>query len=80
MGYENRFTANKYSSTPRKVFDKHVDRMETKRQRDREDHRADMQALLRRVQNIEVMLTQLSLLQEELQEHFDGHLDDTRDS
>ncbi len=51
---------NRYSSTPRKVFDKHVDRMETKRQRDREDHRADMQALINRMNNLEAQLTHLA--------------------
>ncbi len=43
----------------RKVFDKHVDRMELKRKRDREDHRADVAALLRRIQNLEDQLIQL---------------------
>ncbi len=51
---------NQYNSTPRKVFDKHVDRMETKRQRDREDHRADMQALIKRLNNLEDQLNHLS--------------------
>ncbi len=41
----------------RKVFDKHVDRMEIKRKRDREDHRADMQALIKRLLNLENQLT-----------------------
>ncbi len=50
---------NKYSSTPRKIFDKHVDRMETKRQRDREDHRADMKALIQRLNALESKLTQV---------------------
>ncbi len=51
---------NRYVNTPRKIFDKHVDRMETKRQRDREDHRADMQALIKRLNNLENQLTQVS--------------------
>ncbi len=55
--------SNKYSATPRSIFDKHVDRMEIKRQRDREDHRADMQALIKRLNNLE---TQLMDLAEEL--------------
>ncbi len=58
--------ANRYNSTPRKVFDKHVDRMEVKRQRDREDHRADMQALIKRLLNLE---NQLELLTEHVEQH-----------
>ncbi len=58
--------SNKYNATPRKVFDKHVDRMEIKRQRDKEDHRADIKALLRRIQNLE---NQLSLLNEHVESH-----------
>ncbi len=51
----------------RKVFDKHVDRMELKRLRDREDHRADMKALLRRMENLESQLTQeIDQLQQQL--------------
>ncbi len=50
---------NRYNSTPRKLFDKHVDRMEIKRVRDREDHRADMQALIKRLVNLENQLTEL---------------------
>ncbi len=45
--------ATKYTHTTRKVFDKHVDRMELRRQRDRDDHRADIAALLKRISNIE---------------------------
>ncbi len=44
----------------RKVFDAHVDRVEIKRKRDRDDHRADMQALLQRLNNLEAQLTDLS--------------------
>ncbi len=50
----------------RKVFDKHVDRMEVKRARDREDHRADMQALMKRLLNLE---NQLELLTEHVEQH-----------
>ncbi len=58
--------SNKYNATPRSVFDKYVDRMETKRLRDREDHRADMKALLQRIRNLE---NQLVLLDEHVQSH-----------
>ncbi len=44
---------NQYNSTPRKVFDTYIDRMAIKRERDREDHRADMQALIKRLSNLE---------------------------
>ncbi len=37
----------------RKVFDKHVDRIELRRKRDVEDHRADMKALLARLVRLE---------------------------
>ncbi len=78
---------NRYNSTPRKVFDKHVDRMETKRQRDREDHRADMQALIKRLINLEHNLLQLTEQHEDLERHVAAHCqkidleeEDTRDS
>ncbi len=51
---------HRFNTVPRKVFDKHVDRMETKRQRDREDHRADMKALIHRLNNLETQLLELS--------------------
>ncbi len=57
---------NQYNSTPRKVFDTYIDRMAVKRTRDREDHRADMQALIMRLKNLE---NQLELLAEHVQQH-----------
>ena len=53
-------SADRYHNTPRKVFDKHVDRMEAKRQRDRADHRADMKALIHRLINLEQALQDLA--------------------
>ncbi len=50
---------NRFNSTPRKVFDKHVDRVEAKRQRDREDHRADMQAIIQKMIQLENQLLEL---------------------
>ncbi len=44
----------------RKVFDAHVDRVEVKRKRDRDDHRADMQALIHRLINLEQALQDLA--------------------
>ncbi len=58
---------NQYTSTPRKIFDKHVDRMETKRLRDKQDHRADMQTLLQRLEKLEKQLFQLLPKEEEVQ-------------
>ncbi len=43
----------------RKVFDKHVDRIELHRKRDRDDHRADIQALFQRITNLENQLSQV---------------------
>ncbi len=57
---------DRYANTPRKIFDKHVDRIEVRRQRDREDHRADMKALLHRLTNLETQLTDLA-------EHVSNH-------
>ncbi len=57
--------SNQYNATPRKIHDKHVDRMKEFRARDREDHRADMQALIKRLNNLE---TQLTLLSDQMQE------------
>ncbi len=47
---------DKYMNTPRKVFDKTVDKIESKRKRDKEDHRADIGALLKRLVQIEKYL------------------------
>ncbi len=58
--------ANKYDHTPRKVFDTYVDRMELKRQRDREDHRADLQLVL---QKLVLLRQQLDLLAEHVESH-----------
>ncbi len=73
---------DRYANTPRKIFDKHVDRMHDLRVRDKEDHRADMKALLQRLVNLE---TQLSLLMEHVDRHCaelfaDKEHGDTRDS
>ncbi len=52
--------SNKYNATPRKVFDKHVDRMETKRARDKADHRADLKAIFHRIINLEQTVMDLA--------------------
>ncbi len=58
--------SNRYVNTPRRVFDKHVDAMERKRLRDREDHRNDLKAIFQRLQNLE---KQLTLDREHLDDH-----------
>ena len=65
--------ANRYNSVPRRVFDKHVDRMETKRLRDKEDHRADLKAIFQRMRNLESELTQLIQQFNDLYSHVDRH-------
>ncbi len=50
---------NQYNSTPRKVFDKAIDRQDVRLARHKEDHRADVNALLQRLNNVEKKLTQL---------------------
>ncbi len=52
-------TLDKYLNTPRKIFDKHVDRMELRRSRDREDHRADMKTLITRLVLVEKYLAKI---------------------
>ncbi len=65
---------NRYSNTPRKVFDAHVDRMELKRLRDKEDHRADLKAIFQRLKNLE---NQHTLLEEHVASHC-GQLDNEK--
>ncbi len=49
-------TRNQYNSTPRKVFDKAIDRMELKRARDKQDHRADLAVFVARIHALETAL------------------------
>ncbi len=58
--------ANKYNSVPRKVFDKFIDKVEIKRQRDRLDHRNDMEILLRKIKHLD---EQLFLLEKHVAQH-----------
>ncbi len=44
---------NKYNSTPRKVFDKAIDRLELKRQRDREDNINDLQKMIQQIKQLQ---------------------------
>ncbi len=57
---------NQYNSTPRKVFDKAIDRMELKRQRDKEDARSDLQVLTNQLKRMQLQL-------EELEDHVKSH-------
>ncbi len=59
MARSNDFV-NKFSSTPRRVFDKAMDKVEIKRQRDKEDHRADLKAIFHRIINLEQALQDLA--------------------
>ncbi len=69
------YTPNKYNSTPRKVFDKHVDAMERKRLRDREDHRNDLKAILQQLKDLWTELTLLRQDHDELKDHVLAHCD-----
>ena len=58
-------TIDRYMHTPRRILDKHLDRIELKRQRDREDHRADMKALIKRLLLIEKYIAKLADMEAE---------------
>ncbi len=59
MGRYDNTSRNQYNSTPRKIFDRHVDNWKIRRQRDLDNARADMQALFQRMENMETQLTKL---------------------
>ncbi len=69
MGRYDNTKRNQYNSTPRKVFDTYIDRIAIKRQRDREDHRNDMQTVL---QYLKALEERLHLLEEHVQQHCDA--------
>ncbi len=58
--------SDRYRHTPRKVFDAYSDRMEIKRQRDKEDARANLQFLKNQIKRIQLQL-------DELQNHVASH-------
>ncbi len=58
--------ADRYSHTPRKVFDAYIDRMALKRSRDREDYRADLQLLTNQIKRQQLQLN-------ELEDHVKSH-------
>ncbi len=62
---QNNERRNQYNSTPRKVFDRALDRVEVRRQRDREDHRNDLRALMARLENLELRFQDLFPIEEE---------------
>ncbi len=66
MGRYDNTKRNQYNSTPRKVFDSYIDRMAIKLMRQREDHRADVHALLQRIVSVEQAL-------QEFHEHLQDH-------
>ncbi len=57
---------NQYNSTPRKVFDTHVDRLAVRRTRDLENQRADYQLLIKLVQELR---EDLELIREHVAKH-----------
>ncbi len=61
MAYET----NKYNYTPRRVFDKSIEKITARQLRDRTDHRADMKALLQRLSNLEDQVTLVSVHQQD---------------
>ncbi len=65
--------ANRYDHTPRKVFDKGMDRMELRIQRVKEDYRNDFQAIFHRMENIEQQLFQVAQEVVDLAKHVDRH-------
>ncbi len=82
MGRYDNTRRNQYNSTPRKVFDSYIDRMAVKRQRDREDHRNDLQVVFQKMKELENQLTLVVQELDELQEHIERHclqLDSHRD-
>ncbi len=75
--------ANRYDHTPRKVFDKAMDRMDLKRRRDRDDTNADYRILQRQLKELNLEMANLHEELEELQHHVDRHcqqLDTARDT
>ncbi len=65
MGSRYDVPANKYSHTPRGVFEKFVDKVTRRHHEARKDHRA----LLARVQNLELLWDQLFPIEEREEEH-----------
>ncbi len=64
---------NRYNSVPRKIFDKHVDTIERKRQRDKQDHRSDLITILKRIGELELTLAELNQELDEMQAHIGRH-------
>ncbi len=58
--------ANRYDHTPRKVFDRALDRIELRRQRDKEEARRDIANLFQKMELLNKMLT---LLEDHVQSH-----------
>ncbi len=58
--------ADRYSHTPRKVFDKAIDRMVLKVRREHDDRMADIHLLLNRIKQLQLQL-------DELQDHVNSH-------
>ncbi len=68
-------SADKYRNTPRKVFDKSMDRIELRIQRIKEDYRADIAAVLARVDLLESNHQRLVEFLKPVEEPEDGPFD-----
>ncbi len=58
--------SNKYNATPRKVFDKAIDKLTLRRERDRDDARADNHLLINQLKRMQLQL-------DELEDHVKSH-------
>lgn len=72
MGRYDNAKRDQYTSTPRKVFDKEIDRQNARLSRHKEDHRADVNALLQKISSLQTQLTVLA-------DHVNQHCDQMKD-
>ncbi len=73
MGRYDNTSRNQYNSTPRKVFDKYVDRMDIKLLREKEAHRSDIGTLVRTIRKLEKELRLVEEQLNELRDHVAQH-------
>ncbi len=59
MGRYDNAKRNQYNSTPRKVFDAYIDKMALRRDRDREDYRADLQFLTNQIKRQQLQIDEI---------------------
>ncbi len=65
--------ANRYDHTPRKVFDKAIDRMDAKRRRDRQDNSNDLQIMIQKIKHLHQLILALTDLVDENTDHLQRH-------